>query len=105
VPRTSLENQFLLAAQRKANLAAIWINLNSLKAENCWTVGNSNCPYGDIVCSGGQTFLTSGRFTTAKSNRSDCGKSVGYHCMFLDVFGQMATVLASQGGEETTEIV
>lgn len=49
LPRTALENRFLLAAMRKADITSIWIDLNSLKAPNCWTVGNANCPYGDSV--------------------------------------------------------
>lgn len=49
VPRTALENRFLLATMRKAEMKNIWVNLNSLKAPNCWTVGNTNCPYGDSV--------------------------------------------------------
>ena len=49
VPHTALENRFLLTQVRKAGVKRIWINLNSLKASNCWTVGNANCPYGDSV--------------------------------------------------------
>jgi hypothetical protein len=49
MPRTSLENRYLLSALRKTNIKSIWIDLNSLKAPDCWTIGNSNCPYGDSV--------------------------------------------------------
>lgn len=49
VPRTPLENRFLLAVLRKTNIKSIWIDLNSLKAPDCWTTGNNNCPYGDSV--------------------------------------------------------
>jgi len=48
-PRTPLENRFLVQALRNTDAKSIWIDLNALKAENCWTIGNTNCPYGDNV--------------------------------------------------------
>lgn len=51
VPRTPQENRYLLSVLRKTDVQSIWIDLNSLKAPDCWTVGNTNCPYGDSVWS------------------------------------------------------
>lgn len=51
VPRTALENRYLLQAYHDFKLtsqndALIWIDFNSLDKENCWVQGaNSTCPY------------------------------------------------------------
>lgn len=49
-PRTPLENAYLLAAIKRAQLKSegrIWIDFNSLAAEGCWVTGGENapCPY------------------------------------------------------------
>lgn len=75
MPRTALENRYLLSVLRKTDIKSIWIDLNSLKAPDCWTIGNSNCPYGDSVCA----FTTisvdflDGELKGAKSSSSYCG--------------------------------
>jgi len=71
VPRTPLENRFLLAQVRRAGVKQIWINLNSLKASNCWTVGNANCPYGDSVPPLLASFLLFSSFPLGPSCRCD----------------------------------
>lgn len=51
VPRTALENRYLLEAlQREAAAevadATVWINFNSLSYPNCWVIGvSTRCPY------------------------------------------------------------
>jgi len=50
VPRTALENRYLLEALREASGeaadATVWINFNSLSYPNCWVTGvSTQCPY------------------------------------------------------------
>jgi hypothetical protein len=55
VPRTALENTYLLSTWRDflarpdndADSSLLWLNFNSLDTPACWVVGqNSTCPYG-----------------------------------------------------------
>ncbi|KAL2352481.1 hypothetical protein BJ546DRAFT_211209 [Cryomyces antarcticus] len=50
VPRTALENSYLLSAFHRRDDAIddqqIWLNFNALDAQNCWVSGvNTTCPY------------------------------------------------------------
>jgi len=53
VPRTALENSYLLAAFRQSlgsgsypNGALLWVDLNDLDISTCWVTGsNTTCPY------------------------------------------------------------
>lgn len=46
VPRTALENRYLLQAVERAGEQRVFINFNSLATEHCWVSGvHSSCPY------------------------------------------------------------
>ncbi len=65
VPRTALENQYLLGAYREAvardkSIAndVVWINFNSLDVASCWVTGvNATCPYTPVARSNGQSII------------------------------------------------
>lgn len=49
VPRTGIENRYLLAAaadRSDRDERSVWLNLNSIEVEACWVTGvNATCPY------------------------------------------------------------
>lgn len=46
VPRTPLENAYLLQVARAAKQERVFLNFNSLDVESCWVAGaNTTCPY------------------------------------------------------------
>jgi len=76
-----------LAALRKTDLQSIWVDLNSLKAPNCWVIGNANCPYGNSVLAPSQLKLMIEFFERTKSNCTDCCEYFGYNGVPFNVFG------------------